>query len=225
MRRTDRLFAMTQLLRDHRLHRAQDIAGRLGVSARTVYRDMDTLVASGLPVIGERGAGYRLTRSIALPPLTLTPAEFAALNLGIAIVAEAADPDLHAAAQSLADKIDAALPTEPVAEDAAWKFAVYPFADAARGLSHMATLRSAIRGRQKLDLGYRCTDGSLTRQTVRPLHLEFWGRAWVLTAWCETGDDFKTLRVDLIERAWPLPELFVDEPGKRLSDYRAEPAD
>ncbi|MEY8801135.1 helix-turn-helix transcriptional regulator [Leisingera sp. XS_AS12] len=220
MRRTDRLFEIIQILRDGKLHRAQDIAARLEVSTRTIYRDMDTLVASGVPVEGERGVGYMVREQISLPPLTLTPEELEALNLGMAIVAEAADPDLKAAAQSLAAKVDAVLPEQTIAEADAWKFAVYPFADAARGFAHMPTLRSAIKARQKLRLSYRRIDGTLTQRTIRPLHMEYWGRVWTLTAWCETREDFRVFRVDLIEEAAALPELFVDEPGKRLKDYQ-----
>jgi predicted DNA-binding transcriptional regulator YafY len=223
MRRTDRLFDIIQILRDGKLHRAQDIAERLEVSVRTIYRDMDTLTASGVPVQGERGVGYMALEAITLPPLTLTPAELEALNLGMAIVAEAADADLKSAALSLADKIDAVLPSQTIAEADAWKFAVYPFANAARGLAHMTTLRSAIKTRQKLHLTYRRIDQTLTTRTVRPLHMEYWGRVWTLTAWCETRADFRVFRIDLIEQATPLPELFVDEPGKRLSDYQPTP--
>jgi len=219
MRRTDRLFDIIQILRDGKLHRAKDIADRLEVSVRTIYRDMDTLVASGVPVEGERGVGYMVREAITLPPLTLTSEELEALNLGMAIVAEAADADLKSAALSLADKIDAVLPTSTVAEADTWKFAVYPFADATRGFTHMPALRAAIKARQKLRLDYRRIDGVLTQRTIRPLHMEYWGRVWTLTAWCETRDDFRVFRVDLIETASALPELFVDEPGKRLSDY------
>ncbi|WP_170338327.1 helix-turn-helix transcriptional regulator [Ruegeria arenilitoris] len=219
MRRTDRLFDIIQILRDGKLHRAQDIADRLEVSVRTIYRDMDTLVASGVPVEGERGVGYMVREQITLPPLNLTPGELEALNLGMAIVAEAADPDLKAAADSLAAKIDAVLPTQVVAEADAWKFAVYPFADAARGLAHMAPIRAAIKSRQKLRLTYRRIDGTLTERTIRPLHMEYWGRVWTLTAWCELRDAFRVFRIDLIESVTPLPEIFADEPGKRLADY------
>ncbi len=221
MRRTDRLFDIIGILRDGKLHRAQDIADRLEVSVRTIYRDMDTLVASGIPVEGERGVGYMVREAITLPPLTLTSAELEALNLGVAIVSEAADPDLKQAAQTLADKIDAVLPTQTIAEADAWKFAVYPFADAARGFSHMPTLRAAIKTRQKLKLTYRRIDGTLTNRTIRPLHMEYWGRVWTLTAWCELRDSFRVFRVDLVEEASALPELFVDEPGKTLSDFEA----
>lgn len=219
MRRTDRLFDIIQILRDGKLHRAQDIADRLEVSVRTIYRDMDTLVASGVPVEGERGVGYMVREQITLPPLNLTTAELEALNLGMAIVAEAADTDLKAAAQSLADKIDAVLPTQVVAEADSWKFAVYPFADAARSLAHMAPIRAAIKSRQKLHLSYRRIDGVLTERTIRPLHMEYWGRVWTLTTWCELRNGFRVFRIDLIEAVSPLPEIFADEPGKRLSDY------
>ncbi len=219
MRRTDRLFEIVQILRDGRLHRAEDIAARLEVSVRTIYRDMDTLRASGVPVEGERGVGYMTTGAVTLPPLNLSAAELEALNLGMAIVAEAADEGLRAAAVSLAAKVDAVLPERTVAEAEAWKFAVYPFADAARGLGHMATLRSAIKARQKLHLAYRRIDGVLTERVIRPLHMEYWGRVWTLTGWCENRSDFRVFRVDLVEEARALPELFTDEPGKRLEDF------
>ena len=219
MRRQDRLFKIIQVLRDGKLHRAQDIAAALNVSVRTIYRDIDTLVASGIPVTGERGVGYRITDAITLPPLTLTVPELEALNLGLAIVAEVADADLRAAGLSLAEKIDTVLPTQVVAEADAWKFAVYPFADALRGATHMPTLRAAIKARQKLRFVYTSTSGMVTTRTIRPLHMEYWGRVWSLTAWCEMREAFRVFRIDLIETAEALPELFTDEPGKMLTDY------
>lgn len=219
MRRSDRLLEIIGHLRDGKLHRAQDIATTLGVSVRTIYRDMDTLVASGLPIQGERGVGYRAEDLLSLPPLTLTRDELEALNLGIAIVAESSDAELKGAAQSLADKVDAVLPVRSVADSDAWQFAVYPFADAARGFGHMPTLRAAIKTRQKLLIHYRATDGTCGERTIRPLLLEHWARIWTLTAWCETTGQFEVFRVDLIEQARALPALFVDEPGKRLADF------
>ena len=112
MRRTDRLFELIQILRDGRLHRGSDMAERLGVSLRTIYRDMDTLIASGIPVEGERGLGYMMTAPITLPPLNLTLTELEALHLGLAVVNKAADDELKTAAKSLSDKVDAVLPEE-----------------------------------------------------------------------------------------------------------------
>ncbi len=221
MRRTDRLFDILQILRDGELHTAATLAQRLAVSVRTIYRDMDTLAASGIPVEGARGVGYRISDAITLPPLTLTMAELEALNLGLAIAAEVADPDLKSAADSLADKLDAVLPETAVAESDAWKFAVYPFADAARGFAQMPTLRAAIKARQKLRITYTSNTGAVTSRTIRPLHMEYWGRVWTLTAWCERRNAHRVFRLDLINSAEALPELFTDEPGKTLADYTA----
>lgn len=220
MDRSDRLFRLLGLLQDGASHRAEDLARSLGVSQRTIYRDTDALAASGLPVTGTRGTGYRLAELTALPPLRLGPQELEALYLGIAIVRESADPDLAAAAAGLADKIDNALPAEPLPPSEDWKFAFSPHASAARGFSVMAPVRSAIRGRQKLRLTARDSTGQHATHTVRPLRLDHRGRAWVLTAWSESADSFRLFRLDLVEEAEPLPELFVDEPGKTLADYR-----
>ncbi|MEP6062753.1 MAG: HTH domain-containing protein, partial [Marinomonas sp.] len=103
MSRSDRLFSILQILQDGALHTAGALAERLGVSQRTLYRDMDKLAASGVPVQGTRGTGYRLADLTALPPLMLTSPELEALNLGLAIAAQVADPDLKAAATRLAE--------------------------------------------------------------------------------------------------------------------------
>ena len=97
MRRTDRLFELIQILRDGRLHRGEDLAKTLGVSLRTLYRDMETLVASRIPVEGERGLGYMMTAPITLPPLNLTLEELEALHLGLAVVSKATDEDMQKA--------------------------------------------------------------------------------------------------------------------------------
>ncbi|WP_375280547.1 helix-turn-helix transcriptional regulator [Pseudooctadecabacter sp.] len=210
MRRADRLMTLIRLLRDGDLHRAADLARATGVSLRTIYRDMDTLAASGVPIEGERGTGYRVTAAITLPPLNLSMAELEALHVGLAAMRQAQDPDLAAAATSLATKLDGVLPEG----DAPRTLAVYPFADAARGFQHLPKIRSAIRARQKLKL---TTDRD---RTVRPLQLDYWGRLWTCIVWCDTTRKFDDLRIDQITACRVLPSLFVDEEGKRLSDYR-----
>lgn len=219
MRRTDRLFELIQILRDGRLHRAQAIADRLGVSLRTIYRDMETLMASGVPVQGERGLGYQMTAPITLPPLNLTLAELEALHLGLAIVGEGGDAELQTAAAGLSAKIDAVLPEDRSAPPRGWGFAVYPFADAAHGFIHMPSLRAAIRARQKLNVTYAELDDTEAKHVIRPLKLEYWGRVWTVTVWCETAQDFRVLRVDRIMELSARPELFVEEQGKTLIDF------
>jgi predicted DNA-binding transcriptional regulator YafY len=216
----DRHLTLITLLRDGAVHRARDIARRLGVTQRTIYRDMDRLAAAGIPVQGTRGTGYRISNAICLPPLRLTPPELEALNLGLAIVAQAADDALQSAADTLAQKIDAALPLDHIATANEWKDALTPFADPTRNLTHMPLLRSAISARQKVRVTYTGAEGAVATHVLRPLHLEYRGRIWMLTAWCEEISDFNTFRLDQMDQTEALPDLFIDEPGKRLQDLR-----
>ena len=212
MRRADRLMNLIRLLRDGELHRAAALARATDVSLRTVYRDMETLAKSGVPIEGERGTGYRVTAAITLPPLNLSMAELEALHVGLAAMRQANDPDLAAAASSLATKLDGVLPEV----NAPTALAVYPFADAARGFQHLPKIRGAIRARQKLELSTGGRD-----RTVRPLQLDYWGRLWTCVVWCDTSRKFDELRIDQITTLRVLPSLFVQEEGKRLSDYQS----
>lgn len=222
MRRTDRLFDLIQILRDGRLHRASEIAERLEVSTRTIWRDMATLMASGLPLEGERGVGYILRAPITLPPMILTAQELEALRLGVKLVAEGADPGLARAARGLASKITAAMPAaiEPD-EDGLF---VFSGEEAARASPHLPVLRGAIRARERLTISYIDLDGRESHRDIRPLQLEFWGRVWTLAAWCEARGDFRSFRVDRIVALTPTGETFPDEPGRGLEDYRAQVA-
>ncbi|MCR8723353.1 helix-turn-helix transcriptional regulator [Frigidibacter sp. ROC022] len=221
MRRTDRLFELIQILRDGQLHTSAQMARRLAVSPRTIWRDMETLIASGVPVEGERGQGYRLTSQITLPPLTLSEIELEALNLGMAVVAEGADPELQGAARALSARIEEMLPGHRTAPAAGWGFAVFPFADAASGFPHMPVIRAAIRARTRLRLTYGAPDRDPVPRVVRPLQMEYWGRLWTLTAWCELREDFRMFRVDRIETLSDTGEPFQEEPGKTLADHMA----
>lgn len=212
MSRKDRLYQLIQILKDGGLHRASDLAETVGVSLRTLYRDMDTLVASGVPVRGERGVGYQITAAFTLPPLNLTKAELEALHMGLTVIASGENADLATAARALAARIDGVLPQKGAGSG--WHFATYPFGDAARGFEHLPPLRTAIRVRQKIDMTYQ----DQTR-TIRPLGLEYWGRLWMLNLWCETQNRFDSIPVDKINTLTPRRVRFVDEVGKTLADF------
>lgn len=219
MRRTDRLFDLIQILRDGRLHRASEMAERLEVSVRTIWRDMATLMASGLPVEGERGVGYILRAPITLPPMILTGSELEALRLGVRLVAEGADPGLARAARMLATKIASVTPA-PVEGDEDELF-VFTGQETKRASAHLPTIRKAIRDRQRLTITYIDHEGRETHRDIRPLQLEFWGRVWTLAAWCEARNDFRAFRVDRIVALDETGEIFPKEPGRSLADYRA----
>jgi predicted DNA-binding transcriptional regulator YafY len=222
--RRNRLLDLVRLLQDGRLHRAEDLARRLQVSPRTIYRDMDTLIASGVPIAGERGLGYAATAALTLPPLNLSLTELEALHLGLKVVGEAGeDAELREAARTLSAKVDAVLPEDRSAPEAAFGFAdtlaTGAFAEAARGFRHMPTIRAAVRARQKLRVEE--PEGEPPSRVVRPLRLDYWGRVWTLSCWCESTGAFAVLRVDRLEEVAPLPQLFADEPGRTLADLHA----
>lgn len=221
MRRTDRLFDLIQILRDGRLHTARDMAERLEVSTRTLWRDMATLIASGLPVEGERGVGYILREPITLPPLTLTEEETEALALAMRLLAVGADPSLAGAAASLAAKITSVLPAsrQAFAEPPVW---IFPGAEALTAARHLPVLRRAIRLQEVVEITYADEGARPSRRTVRPLVLEFWGRVWTLAAWCEQRRDFRSFRVDRMSAVAATGQIAPPEPGRDLAAWRAK---
>ena len=223
MRRTDRLFELIQLFRNGRLWRGQDLADRLEVSVRTIYRDIDTLVASGVPVEGARGVGYLLRAPIFLPPLTLSAEELEALYLGVEQVRRTGDPALSAAATKLRGKIDAVV--GEARRDEAGQSAVSILAPRpAEEQTHLPLLRQAVRARALVALEYLSLKDAPTQRIVRPLNLQFWGPTWTLAAWCEMRCDFRVFRADRIQRAETGIGTFRDEPGKTYADFMARMA-
>src|SRR2546426_10578142 len=120
MRRADRLFQIVQLLRHRRtVTTAKEIARKLEISERTVYRDISDLVLAGTPIDGEAGVGYRIRPGYDLPPLMFDREEIQALVLGVRIVRQVGDPALARASESILAKVAAVLPKqlEPLLAD------------------------------------------------------------------------------------------------------------
>ena len=225
MRRADRLFDIIQLLRRNQLVRAQDLAGTLEVSERTIYRDIAALIASGVPIEGEAGVGYILRGGFDLPPLMFDEEEIEALVLGAQIVEGWADSGLGEASARALAKIEAVLP-DHLRDHMTGVPVNAPRDHWAEPLQvDLKTVRHAIRARKKLEIGYRAKDGEVTRRRVRPLLLSFYGAIWNLTTWCELRQDFRTFRLDLVFNAVVLEEVFAEEPGKALADLMARPED
>ncbi|GAA6208882.1 hypothetical protein NBRC116601_21750 [Cognatishimia sp. WU-CL00825] len=164
MRRTDRLFDLIQIIRDGRLHKATDLAEQLEVSVRTIYRDMESLVGSGIPVEGERGVGYILRAPIFLPPVTLTQVELEALHLGAALVQQTADPELQIAAQRLVQKVDQVMPDGRKPPQQGWGVAVFGAPAVQASFAHLPVFRSAVREKTILEIQYARQDGQTSRR-------------------------------------------------------------
>ena len=110
MRSTDRLFQIVLTIGRERTITGKRLAEMLGVTTRTVYRDIRSLIQSGVPIEGEAGVGYRLRRGYQIPPLMFTDEELQALHLGASIVRTWADAGLAVAAGQVLAKVDAVLP-------------------------------------------------------------------------------------------------------------------
>lgn len=219
MRRADRLFRLVQQLRRRRVSTAAQLASALGVSVRTVYRDIQDLSLSGVPVLGEAGVGYALAKGFDLPPLMFTAEEAEALVLGARIVQAWGDPDLRIAAEEALGKALAVLPrslrdTIPDAALFAPDFHVR-----SQLTAHLGLFRRAVRRRLVLRLAYRDQKGEPTLRRIQPLGLFFWGNAWSVGAWCELREGFRNFRLDRVEEVSETGDTYPDVPGRRLADF------
>ncbi|MDE1150638.1 MAG: YafY family protein [Azospirillaceae bacterium] len=219
-RRAERLLSLLDLLRARPVVTAASLAEALEVSARTVYRDIDALLAAGVPIKGEAGVGFTLQAGYFLPPLTLTEDEAEALAFAARILAIWSDGALAAQAELALAKVKAVLP--PTAQSSIdrnilwapqWVTRHPPTVD-------LLQLKRAAQRRQCLSIRYRTLRGSVSTRVVRPLSLTFFGPVWLLVAWCEMQADFRCFRLDRIEALEVLDRTFRDEPGKRLADFR-----
>jgi len=193
----------------------------LEVSERTVYRDVQDLMASGVPIEGEAGIGYVIRRGYDLPPLMFTRDEMTALTLGARIVNSWADPGLAMAAQSVLSKVETVLPDALKGElDQTRLFSPLVQIPARVG-TFMGELRSAVDHRNKVVITYTRADGVDSKRIIRPLGLFFWGTVWTLGAWCELRQAFRNFRLDRVETLRVCDERYPNEPGKTLEDMIA----
>jgi predicted DNA-binding transcriptional regulator YafY len=218
MRRADRLFQIIQLLRRRRtVTTAAQIASKLEVSERTVYRDIRDLVLAGTPIDGEAGVGYRIRPGYDLPPLMFDREEIQALVLGARIVRQFGDPALARASDVILAKVAAVLPPDLEPLLAGTKLFVPTIVGGKGSTDGLAIAREALVSRRRLRFRYANERGDASERTVRPLAVFFWGRTWTLAAWCEMRIGFRNFRVDRI-REPALGDPFEEEPGRTLRD-------
>lgn len=199
MSRAERLLDLINLLRLHRQPvSGQSLAEELGVSLRTLYRDIATLQGQGADIVGEAGLGYVLRPGFLLPPLMFPAEEIEALVLGMRWVAARGDPGLQKAANTALTRIAAVLPTGLTADLETTALFIGPGAARPENTIDPAQLRHAIRSERKLTIQYHDADGSHTARVIWPFGLAFFEQVQVLLGWCELRADFRSFRVDRI---------------------------
>jgi predicted DNA-binding transcriptional regulator YafY len=223
MSRATRLLSLLQALRLRRAPvSAETLAGELGVSVRTVYRDIATLIGEGAAIQGEAGLGYVMQPGRFLPPLGFDRDELDALALGLSWVQRRADPALARAAGHAMAKIHAMLPVDGRDEIEGPGVLVGPSAEPPPAAVPLERLRDAIRRQRKLAIAYRDAAGAPSQRTIWPIALVYPEGVRLLLAWCETRVGFRNFRVDRIAWAEVSEARYPRSRRALLKDWRAQ---
>lgn len=218
MRRGDRLFEVIEILRRAKSPiSAQSIGEELGVTKRTVYRDVAALIGQGVPINGEAGVGYVLEPGFHMPPLMLTPDEIEAVTLGMLWVQTRGEPELALAAEKLITKLEAVAPDKYRTSFLQPAVSVAPVAQPVEVLG-AAAIRLAIRRRQKIALKYSDHSGQQTRRVIWPMLLGYRDTSRIIAAWCEMREGFRYFRTERIIEA----EVLENSIPRRMDLLRAE---
>ncbi|ALM50869.1 helix-turn-helix transcriptional regulator [Halomonas huangheensis] len=218
MSRTTRLFILMQTLRRHRFPvSGQALAAELGISLRTLYRDIAELKALGADIDGETGVGYILKPGLLLPPLMFSESELDALALGLKWVEQRADGELAGSASDVLAKVAAVVPGELRLrmDDSALLVGAGASLPVTVDLS---LLHRAVREERKLRIEYQDVGGNATSRTLWPCVIAFFESVCVVAAWCELREDFRHFRVDRIVSAEILDEHY---PQRRHTLHKA----
>jgi predicted DNA-binding transcriptional regulator YafY len=220
VRRADRLFQIVQHLRLRRTRTtARELARKLQVSDRTIYRDIQDLGRSGVPIEGEAGVGYIL-RGFDVPPLMFTREEIEALVVGARMVETWTTDQLSAAARQALAKIEAALPERLKAELTKPQIYAIDLRATQDARAWLDPIRQAIAESRRIEFDYMREDGAASHRSVEPLGLYFWGNVWTLAAWCELRGGFRNFRLDRMSAIATGP-AFTAQPGRLLEDFLA----
>lgn len=208
--RASRLLRLLDALHDRRQPvAAVALADDLGVSLRTVYRDIATLRAQGADIAGEPGIGYQMRPGFLLPPLMFSENELEALVLGARWVRSLADGELAMAADTALVRIMATLPGALRASVETSGLFVPRLSDEQPPEPWLPALRQAIRNEEKLRMAYVDANGRETQRVVWPFAMAFFGSTTRLfAAWCELRQDFRHFRAERVSAVWSTDERY-----------------
>ncbi len=219
MRRADRLFQIVQYLRGGRLVTAANLAEKLEVSGRTIYRDIADLQSTGVPIDGEAGIGYIMRSGFDLPPLMFTRDEIVALVTGARMVKAWGGTNMIAAAEEALVKIEAVPPEQERSRIGDTKIFSPRTGLAGQTGDLIDRCEHAIEAQEILTLDYRDGDSLTTKRVVHPLGLWFWGKTWTLVGWCELRDDFWMFRLDRISDLMPTGKTYRPSRQRSLEEF------
>lgn len=205
MNRTDRLLGVLLELQRRKRVRAEDLAAHFETSKRTIYRDIQALCETGVPIIAQAGQGYSLVEGYFLPPLSFSVAEATMVLLGSALAAQSFDAQYREAAHSANRKIEAVLSASQRDEVNYLQNSIALVAPVrgGQGLAQdfLAQLRRAIIERKTVQFHYHTRypqTGAEARNTreADPYGLVHYNGAWYLTGYCHLRRAIRNFRLD-----------------------------
>jgi predicted DNA-binding transcriptional regulator YafY len=212
MNRVDRLFGIILLLQHRRRVRAFDIAQRFEIGIRTVYRDVNALLESGVPIISIPGIGYELMEGYTLPPLAFSTDEAVGLFLsGKMLLAHTTGRTAKHTERAI-ERLALAMPKEVREQAESLTQAIGFFAPRARfdlGYPHLESLAAAIRDRRVVRFTYQAlnqTDG--IQRELEPEHLVYDQNAWYISGFCRLRHATRAFRLERLADLEILPETF-----------------
>lgn len=216
--RTERLINLLQKFRRYR----RPVSGRrlaedLGISLRSLYRDIETLRGLGADIAGEAGVGYVLRSGFFLPPLMLSQAELDALLLGMRWVGTFGDRSLVDSANNALCKIATVLPVELRDGAGAVPLRVGPSTVPQLASEDLADLRDAIRRERKLRIRYCDRQERESERIIWPFAIGYFNQGRILVGWCETRQAYRHFRTAALSERQVLDEHY---PRKRAVMFR-----
>lgn len=224
MSRAERLLELMQILRHYRYPvKGEVLANQLGISLRTLYRDIRSLQSQGADIEGEAGIGYLLKPSFTLPPLMFSTEEIEALVFGTRWVAEKGDAELSKAAKNVLAKIAAVIPDELRYQLNSNSLLVGPGGIGKRYIDEQLIMsRKAIRQQQKIYVEYCDLKDNLSQRTIWPFALGFFDKANVLLAWCELRQQIRCFRLDRLMNIELLTEKYPRSRQSLLKEWQQQ---
>lgn len=219
MRRADRLFEIIQHLRSRQLTTALWLSEKLEVSERTIYRDIQDLISSGVPIDSAAGIGYILRKEYDLPPLMFDADEITSLVIGIKM-AMALGGNVAKSAEHALSKINHVIPKTLKQRIEGMQIHT-PFSYECGLLGdHITAINLAIQNRHPIEMDYqRLNQTEIVKRIVYPLGIFFWSTKWTLVAWCTLREDFRHFRIDKIQSLTMLEEQFTLEGHQNLQTF------
>ncbi|MGW5006213.1 helix-turn-helix transcriptional regulator [Streptomyces parvulus] len=209
-----RLLTLLSLLQTPREWPGGELADRLGVSRRTVRRDIDRLRELGYPVQATMGAdgGYRLVAGKAMPPLVLDDEEAVAIAVGLRAGAGHAVEGLDEASVRALAKLEQVLPSRLRHRVTTLQAATTPMTTGdgpSIATGTLTVMASTVAGHERLRFAYRAGDGTESRRVTEPYRLVSTGRRWYLIAYDLDREDWRTFRVDRVSEPFATGARFT----------------